>query len=160
MTSTNYAQHFSSRNVPFGIASSVHHEQPTPATRIHNTVIFLDTLAATGLFEDVPGLPNAVFSEATLNHFAALGSMLQNAVRRKIQDAVSRHGLDAFPSDSKEDVQAVTMHLPVAIGDFAGLPHVLSFSLFTFPWNIPKRDIRFLLLPRAHEERRSHRPQR
>ena len=131
MTSTDYSHHFSSRNVPFGMASSSRHEQPRPATRIHNTVVFLDTLAATGLFDDVQGLPNAVFGRVTLNHFAALGRTPQNAVRRKIQDAFSGHGLDAFPTDSKEDVQAVTMHLPVAIGDFAGLSHVLPFSLFT-----------------------------
>jgi fumarylacetoacetase len=42
-------------------------------------------------------------------------------VRSQIQETLQQRGLDGFPSCSKEDAEAVTMHLPVEIRDFAGI---------------------------------------
>jgi fumarylacetoacetase len=41
-----FSHHFSINNIPFGIASSVSHPQRTVATRLEDTVIFLDELAS------------------------------------------------------------------------------------------------------------------
>lgn len=120
MTSPEYSHHFTYRNVPFGIASSARHEQPRPATRLANTVVFLDVLARGGLFDSIPKLSRAVFDQTTLNQFAALGGDVHRAVRKSIQDAVVAGGVNAFPPESREEIDAVTMHLPVSTGDFMG----------------------------------------
>lgn len=123
MTSTAYAHHFSERNVPFGIASSQKHPEPRPATRIENTVIFLDKLAEDGLFRDITDLPTETLSEKTLNKFASLPKTAHRGVRQKIQDVFKLKGLDGFPVSAREEIGNVAMHLPVDIGDFAGKLH-------------------------------------
>jgi hypothetical protein len=40
-----YSHHFSINNIPFGIASSASHAHKSVATRLNDTVIFLDELA-------------------------------------------------------------------------------------------------------------------
>jgi fumarylacetoacetase len=40
-----YSHHFSINNIPFGIASSSSHAHKSVATRLEDTVIFLDELA-------------------------------------------------------------------------------------------------------------------
>jgi hypothetical protein len=43
---TMYSHHFSINNIPFGIASSSSHAHKSVATRLEDTVIFLDELAS------------------------------------------------------------------------------------------------------------------
>ncbi|KAG5755643.1 hypothetical protein H9Q72_002943 [Fusarium xylarioides] len=129
MASTDYAHHFTEKNIPFGIASSQSHRTPQAVTRLGNTVIFLNDLIEQ-LFKDVDGLPQGVFNEQTLNSFAALPKTVHQKVRKQIQQNYQQNGLDAFPSGSKEDINDVTMHLPVEIKDFAdfscSLDHVIN----------------------------------
>ncbi|KAM0521591.1 hypothetical protein ACHAPS_006238 [Verticillium nonalfalfae] len=118
-SAAEYAHHFSQKNVPFGIASSTARQRPRAATRIGNTVIWLEALCQDGFFSDIEGLPDDTWSHETLNTFANLPKSVQSSVRRELQDAFERNGIDAFPVSATEDIGAVTMHLPVAIGDFA-----------------------------------------
>lgn len=123
MTSADYSHHFSDKNIPFGIASSAAHENPQAVTRLGNTVIFLNDLTK-DLLKDVEG----VFNQPTLNAFAALPRSVHQDVRKQIQSAHQKNGLDGFSSASKEDVSAVTMHLPMEIKDFAGKSPILSYE--------------------------------
>jgi fumarylacetoacetase len=121
MTSPEYAHHFSHNNIPFGIASSPTHETPQAATRLQNTVIFLNDLVEADTFSAVHDLPKGIFAKETLNEFASLPKSVQSAIRSIIRDAFSKGGIDAFPAGCREDVRQVTMHLPVNVGDFIGM---------------------------------------
>ncbi|KAF4339638.1 fumarylacetoacetate hydrolase [Fusarium beomiforme] len=129
MAAADFAHHFTEKNIPFGIASSGTHKNPQAVTRLENTVVFLNDLVD-HLFKSIDGLPLGVFSEPTLNSFAALSKTVHQNVRKQIQQTYQQGGLDGFPSHSKEDVKAVTMHLPVEIKDFAdfscSLDHVIN----------------------------------
>ncbi|WKT48602.1 Fumarylacetoacetase, N-terminal domain superfamily [Fusarium oxysporum f. sp. vasinfectum] len=129
MAATDFAHHFTEKNIPFGIASSQSHKTPQAATRLGNAVIFLNDLVEE-LFKGVDGLPRGVLNEQTLNSFAALPKTVHQNVRKQIQQTYQQNGLDGFPSGSKEDINAVTMHLPVEIKDFAdfscSLDHVIN----------------------------------
>jgi len=58
-----YASHFSTANIPYGIASSAAHPGKSPATRIEDTVIFLDELVKHGLLKSLPSEVTQAFSE-------------------------------------------------------------------------------------------------
>ncbi len=133
MTSRAYSNHFSDRNIPFGIASSRRHSTPQVVTRIYDTVIFLHDLAMQDVFSEVDGLPRNIFAAENLNSFAALPRSIHIAVRGKTQSIFheSTTGRDVdnntweqhAPPEMKhsfERVDNVTMHLPVHIGDFTG----------------------------------------
>ncbi|KAL2793280.1 hypothetical protein BJX66DRAFT_339033 [Aspergillus keveii] len=116
MTSTAYSHHFSINNLPYGVASSPAHTSQC-ATRLDNTVIFLGALQKAGFFNAVSDLPGNVFSENTLNSFAALPASIHAAVRNHLQSAL-QSGIDSLPPNTTADVTAVTLHLPVSIGAF------------------------------------------
>ncbi|KAL2849314.1 hypothetical protein BJX68DRAFT_276027 [Aspergillus pseudodeflectus] len=116
MTSTAYSHHFSIQNLPYGVASSPAHA-PQCATRLNNTVIFLGALQNVAFFGSVSDLPNNVFSENTLNAFAALPATVHEAVRNHLQSAL-QSGTNSLPPNTTAEVTAVTLHLPVSIGAF------------------------------------------
>lgn len=119
-TTPDYAGHFSDRNIPFGIASSASHPKPQAATRIGNSVIFLADLANAGAFARITGLPDGVFAEPTLNSFAALPQSVHIAVRQTVRSRWREGGgVAQLPPGSVKDLDAVTMHLPVHVSDFA-----------------------------------------
>ena len=120
MASADYAHHFSSRNIPFGIASSSAHEKPQAVTRIENTVLFLDDLQRGGLLSRVSGLEDGVFAHPTLNKFASLSGSVHKGVREAVRNAFDKGGFGAFPLGSGEKLADVGMHLPVEVGDFVG----------------------------------------
>ncbi|KAH9204711.1 hypothetical protein DL95DRAFT_430279 [Leptodontidium sp. 2 PMI_412] len=74
-----FASHFSVANIPYGIASSTTHSAPSLATRIEDTVIFLDELAKYRLLSSLPPEVIQAFSEPTLNTFTALPKHVLNA---------------------------------------------------------------------------------
>jgi fumarylacetoacetase len=124
----HYASHFSINNIPYGIASSQRYSEPQCVTRIENKVIFLAYVAGQAVFEGLSPSLVEIFLQPTLNSFAALSQEVQSKVRRAIQEAYKQDQLkDAF-----EDIQNVTLHLPVQIGDFtdysASTNHVLNAS--------------------------------
>jgi fumarylacetoacetase len=124
MTSPDYAHHFSARNIPFGIASSKVHSKPQAVTRLGNSVVFLhDCHSSSDLFRDVDELPHGVFADDTLNKFAALPKPIHRHVREAIQSLYVDGTLDVskLPPGSGEDITQVQMHMPVTVGDFAGM---------------------------------------
>lgn len=143
-----YASHFSDRNVPFGIASSEKHPERQAVTRLEDSVIFLSDLASSGLFSHVQGISDTVFSYTFLNEFAALDKKAHTAVRKSIQDTFHKHGIAGFPRSSVEDISAVTMHMPVNVGDFAGM-HYYHLKLGPLHIRSSDQDNRFLLQSRT-----------
>ena len=106
-------EHFGLNNIPFGIASSKAHPRPQSVSRYENNVIFL-----ADLLDSVPefkSLPLGLFTEPTLNSFAALGRPFHRDIRSTLQTLIGTHKL---PPGSIEDVGDVQMHLPVSVGDF------------------------------------------
>ncbi|KAF2025614.1 hypothetical protein EK21DRAFT_76034 [Setomelanomma holmii] len=123
-----YASHFGINNIPYGIASSASRPIPQAATRIHDSVIFLAELSTTPPFTSIPTplpLPT-LFLRPTLNAFAALPKPLQSQIRTAIQEAYTSN----LHAPSSAAIQNVTLHLPIAIGDFtdysASANHVLN----------------------------------
>ncbi|PWY92142.1 fumarylacetoacetate hydrolase [Aspergillus heteromorphus CBS 117.55] len=134
MTSPEYAHHFTIQNLPYGIASSPTHPTPQCATRLHNTIIFLADLHDAGLFSSIPALPANVFTNPTLNSFAALPQQTHSQIRHVLKSTLQQTGPPLalalplpLPSTSMADISTVTMHLPVSIPSFtdfsASLPH-------------------------------------
>ena len=116
MTSSlpGYASHFGLSNIPFGIASSAQHSAPQTASRYEDNVIFLADLQEE--LADIKDLPKDVFSQPTLNAFAALPRSVHQAVREKLQQLLKSSGI---ASTAIEPISAVTMHLPVQCSDFS-----------------------------------------
>jgi fumarylacetoacetase len=116
MTSSlpGYASHFGISNIPFGIASSVQHSEPQCTSRYEDDVIFLADISKD--LGDIQELPKDVFSQPTLNDFAALPRSVHQAVREKVQQLLKSSGI---ASSAIEPISAVTMHLPVRCNDFS-----------------------------------------
>ncbi|KAG9663373.1 hypothetical protein KCU69_g14553, partial [Aureobasidium melanogenum] len=103
---SDFGSHFGIENIPFGIASSSKHTSPQAVTRFENNVIFLADLVQS--VSELQTLPNGIFSQQTLNAFAALGRPAHKLVRSAIQKLLQESKL---PEGSTEDVSACQMHL-------------------------------------------------
>jgi len=115
-----YSKHFGLKNIPFGVATSHNDPSPSCVSRFGDHVIFLNRLAP--MFSDVPGLPDGVFTHATLNAFAALPQALHVAVRERLQHAIQTdETLESFPAGSVAPIEAVSMRLPIQTGDFTDM---------------------------------------
>lgn len=117
MTSPEYKSHFSLTNIPFGVASSNSHSNPQCVTRLENNVIFLADLQKAGIFAEINDLPEGIFDKASLNEYAALPKPTQREVRKALQEALAKPLGTGFT----EDISAVTLHMPVAVGGFTGM---------------------------------------
>ncbi|OJJ07772.1 hypothetical protein ASPVEDRAFT_57044 [Aspergillus versicolor CBS 583.65] len=125
MTSPKYSHHFSVNNLPYGVASSA--SQPRQcATRLANTVIFLGVLQQSGFFDKVDSLPKNIFSNETLNEYAALPKSAHAAVRAHLQSALREPGLDAIPANAKADITTVQVHVPISIPGFTDFSNSLN----------------------------------
>jgi fumarylacetoacetase len=115
MTSLNsdFGSHFGIENIPFGIASSNKHTSQQAVTRLENKVIFLADLVQSN--SELQSLPSGIFSQPTLNAFAALGRPAHQLVRSAVQKLIKENKL---PESSTEDLSACQMHLPVQVSDF------------------------------------------
>lgn len=104
-----YAEHFSTANLPYGIASSANGEKAV-ATRLGDAVIFLADLNL-----DVSAGVKTALAKPTLNELAALPKSELRQLRAKLQDvlkdgsAVAKHG---------HKLEDVTVHMPVAVSGF------------------------------------------
>lgn len=117
MSSSEFGDHFSIANIPFGVASSDSHPNPQCVTRLDNRVFFLDEIQRSGVFTEIKGLPEGIFENRTLNGYAALPRSIHREVRKKLQETFKK----ALPADFAEDIAAVTLHLPVEVGGFTGM---------------------------------------
>ncbi|KAI1846337.1 hypothetical protein JX266_007542 [Neoarthrinium moseri] len=142
---------FSLANIPFGIITTEHDSAPRAAVAIGSHVVDLKALSGSKEFAEaattIPGLGD-VFSQPTLNAFAALGRPVHQQLRALLQDILSsdtKH--PAVLRDNAELRQRalvpqakVKMHLPMDIRDYtdfyAGYHHAYNVGvLFRGPAN-------------------------
>ena len=116
MSSSEYSDHFSIANIPFGVASSEIHPNSQCVTRLENSVIFLVELQKSGIFSSIKGLPEGIFDKPSLNDFAALPRSIHREVRKVLQEKLQ----GTLPAEFSEDISAVTLHLPMTVGGFTG----------------------------------------
>jgi fumarylacetoacetase len=132
--------HFSLANIPFGIISTASSPSPRVAIAIGDHALDLEAFAVNNGFSGLSTIQphQSVFSQPTLNEFAALGRPLHSVVRKYIQSVFLDETPypDVLKSNSKlqnqvlillEDIKA---HLPFRIGDytdfFAGQNHAYN----------------------------------
>ena len=103
-------------NLPFGIISDPRDDRKRAAVAFENSVVDLDALVAAKLLDAEP-----LRGASTLNDFLAAGLPAWRAVRARLQHLLG----DAATADERARVanamlprDAVTMHLPVHIGDY------------------------------------------
>ena len=103
-------------NLPFGIISDERHAERRPAVAFENSVVDLDALVHDGCLD-----AESLLGASTLNDFLAQGPAVWRAVRARL-----RHLLSAAADDGEHRAvakamlprDAVTMHLPIAVGDY------------------------------------------
>lgn len=142
--------HFSIHNLPFGIVSTSEHPEPRPAVAIGQYAFDLKAFTAGNGFAALSIIQphQLVFSQPTLNAFAALGKAMHRVVREYLQSVLLKDG--PFPNVLQANVslqQAILlprdqyrMHLPMHIDDYtdfyAGLNHAYNVGvLFRGPQN-------------------------
>lgn len=120
--------HFSMHNIPFGVISTSTHQQPRTAIAIGSYALDLHAFAQGNGFSKLSAIQphQAVFSQTTLNAFAALGRPIHKVVREYLQSVFLRDG--PFPEvlQKNETLQKeallpldqVKTHLPMQIGDY------------------------------------------
>ena len=110
---------FPIQNIPFGVFSSGNSD-PRCCTRIGNHVIDLSAMAENGYFDHID-FDKSVFYEARLNEFISLGKEITTEVRiaiSKVFNAESGELKSQQQSEILFDADAVTMHMPVQVGDY------------------------------------------
>ncbi|KAH6976170.1 hypothetical protein BKA56DRAFT_523473 [Ilyonectria sp. MPI-CAGE-AT-0026] len=130
--------HFSLANIPFGIISTAAISARRPAIAIGTHVLDISAFAKEGGFaklQNFPGDKLGVFSEPTLNSFAALGRPVHRLVREYIRDIFrddtpypeALKTNEALKKSALLPLSEVETHLPLSIGDytdfFAGRNH-------------------------------------
>ncbi|KAH8666016.1 hypothetical protein BGZ60DRAFT_378444 [Tricladium varicosporioides] len=142
---------FSISNIPFGIITSRNSQiEKRPAIPIGDHVLDLKAFSVGNGFSALPSIKDhlSVFSQPTLNAFAALGQSVHKEVRSYIQDLFLESS--SHPEILKENEglkkeallpkQETKCHLPMQIGDYtdfyAGLNHAFHVGvLFRGPDN-------------------------
>ncbi|KAL6708486.1 hypothetical protein ACN47E_002749 [Coniothyrium glycines] len=142
--------HFSLANIPFGVISTASSSSPRIAVAIGDHALDLEAFAANNGFSGLSTIQphQAVFSQPSLNAFAALGRPVHSVVRKYIQSVFTEDTPypDVLRSNAALQEQAliplkeVTPHLPFQIGDytdfFAGMNHAYNCGvIFRGPQN-------------------------
>lgn len=143
--------HFSLSNIPFGIITSRNSQvEKRPAVAVGDHVLDLKAFSLANGFSTLPSLKDnlQVFSQPTLNAFAALGRPIHREVRAYLKEVFSE--ATKFPEVLKENAALreaallpkhdTKMHLPMQIGDytdfFAGINHAFNVgTMFRGPAN-------------------------
>lgn len=143
--------HFSLANLPFGIITTAHHCSPHIAVAIGDHALDINIFSSRGGFTKCPDIENAhiaIFQEATLNSFAALGRPVHRKVRKYLQDVFREDTPLADILKNNKTLQNEVLVplsearnlLPMAIADytdfFAGRNHAQTVgSIFRGPAN-------------------------
>ncbi|KAF1835508.1 fumarylacetoacetate hydrolase FahA [Decorospora gaudefroyi] len=142
--------HFSLANIPFGVISTASSSTPRVAVAIGDHALDLEAFAANNGFSGLSTIQphQAVFSQPSLNAFAALGRPIHSVVRKYIQTVFSVDTTypDVLKNNSALQKQAliplkeIKAHLPFKIGDytdfFAGMNHAYNCGvIFRGPQN-------------------------
>ncbi|PTU24166.1 hypothetical protein P175DRAFT_0513199 [Aspergillus ochraceoroseus IBT 24754] len=103
-------------NLPYGVISTVSDPTPRCATALENDAIDLSALERDGFFCSVPGFEDAVFSQPTLNAFAAL----PKSTRAQVRDLLTKHLAD-LDTRKKYAVPLSTVenHFPMETKNFS-----------------------------------------
>lgn len=119
---------FSIANIPFGIISSSTDPTPRPAVAIGDHALDLKAFSFDGGFASSNEINQkaSVFSEPTLNAFAALGRPFHRLVREYLQSVLSSDTKspevlkdnDKLRESALLPLSQVKTHLPLAIGDY------------------------------------------
>ncbi|KAI9731623.1 MAG: hypothetical protein M1818_007753 [Claussenomyces sp. TS43310] len=134
---------FSLANIPFGIISTSSNPTPRPAIAIGEYAVDLEAFALGGGFAELPKLASnlQVFSQTTLNAFAALGQTTHRDVRRYLQEIFTEEGRFAKILQQNKALQDRALissknfktHLPMRIGDYtdfyAGRHHAYNVGV-------------------------------
>lgn len=129
--------HFSLANIPFGIISTASSKTPRPAIAIGDSALDLAIFASNNGFSALPSIyPHlSVFTQPTLNAFAALGRPIHRAVRKYLQSILTSDTAHpqllktnhALQQQALIPLHDLTTHLPLHIGNYtdfyAGLHH-------------------------------------
>ena len=141
---------FSLANIPFGIISTASSTTPRPAIAIGDQTLDLAVFSSNDGFSALPAIhPHlSVFSQPTLNAFAALGRPVHREVRKYLQsifrsDTPHPQVLKTNPTLQRQaliPLRNVSTHLPLHIGDYtdfyAGRNHAYNVGvLFRGPSN-------------------------
>jgi fumarylacetoacetase len=144
------ASHFSIANIPFGIISTPSSKTPRVAIAIGDHALDLEAFAANNGFSALSTIQphQAVFSQPSLNEFAALGRPIHSIVRKYIQSVFLQDTPypEVLKTNSALQKQAliplneVQTHVPFRIGDytdfFAGMHHAYNCGvMFRGPTN-------------------------
>jgi fumarylacetoacetase len=141
---------FSLANIPFGIISTASSPDPRPAVAIGEYALDLRAFASHGGFNPLKSSHDylSIFSESTLNAFAACGRASHREVRHYLQNILAED--TSHPEILKSNValrkgalprlETITTHLPLSIGDytdfFAGINHAFNVgTMFRGPAN-------------------------
>jgi fumarylacetoacetase len=142
--------HFSLANLPFGVISTTAAHSPRVAVAIGDHALDLEAFAANNGFSALSTIQphQAVFSEPSLNAFAALGRPIHAVVRKYLQSVFSEDtefpdvlkNKPALHSQVLHPLKDVQCHLPFKIGDytdfFVGLNHAYNCGvMFRGPEN-------------------------
>ena len=143
--------HFSVANIPFGIITSRNSQtEKRPAIAIGDHVLDLRAFAEAKGFSLLPSLADhlSVFSQPTLNAFAALGRPVHREVRAYLQDILSEPTAHPELLRDNDELRRTALlpkhdtktHLPMQIGDytdfFAGINHAFNVgTMFRGPAN-------------------------
>lgn len=138
---------FSLANIPFGIISTTSNKSLRAAVAIGDHCLDLEAFAAGRGFSECQ-IDDSVFSQPTLNAFAALGRPTHRTVRTYIQNVFKTDTQHPKLLKDNTDLQQkcifrqdeVTMHMPMQIGDYtdfyAGKNHAFNVGcLFRGPAN-------------------------
>jgi fumarylacetoacetase len=142
--------HFSLANIPFGIISTASSSSPRVAVAIGDHALDLEAFAANNGFSGLSTIQpyQAVFSEPSLNAFAALGRPIHSVVRKYIQTVFSEDTTypdilknnTAVQKETLVPLKEIKVHLPFKIGDYtdfyAGMNHAYNCGvIFRGPQN-------------------------
>ncbi|KAG0652764.1 Fumarylacetoacetase [Hyphodiscus hymeniophilus] len=140
--------HFSLSNIPFGIITTPDSQVPHPAVAIGTYALDLAVFTENNGFSGLPEFQAhlSVFSQETLNAFAALGQTVHRAVRRYLQSVLTEGSPHAALLQSNSGLRQKVLfplgdihnHLPMQIGDYtdfyAGKHHAVNVgTLFRDP---------------------------
>lgn len=123
------SSHFSLANIPFGIITTATDQERRPAVAVGDYTLDLAAFSAGGGFASLPSLEKhhlPVFSQPTLNAFAALGRPLHRQVRRYLQEVFLQETPCPQVLKDNKDLQKrclfpseqIQTHLPMQIGDY------------------------------------------
>lgn len=140
---------FSLANIPFGVISTTAKPNPRCATAIGPYALDLSSHTEEGHLAGLSSEINfqSIFSQASLNTFAALPQDLRKRVRERIIEDVER---DRVSEKSLVRLDECTMHLPMKIGGYSdfycSLEHMQNVLLP--PLIHPQHTLQSISLPR------------